>query len=123
VERRGGRRRVELAIALHRLAGRQRLDRDPAALERLDHGGVGDEAAVGSAAEDQALGQILEHLFEILDRQRVPLAPPPLRNDAVRKQDQVPPVLGAVDDYAPEAVVGYLRDLLILTSRPPPAPV
>jgi hypothetical protein len=48
---------VRLAVALHSLVGVKRLDLDPPLLQRLEHGGVGAQLAVGAAADDQTLGK------------------------------------------------------------------
>jgi cyclopropane-fatty-acyl-phospholipid synthase len=56
VERSRGAAGVERPVALDRLAGGHRLDAHPAALQRLDDRGVGDEAALGAATENEPLG-------------------------------------------------------------------
>src|SRR5439155_541381 len=52
----------------------------------------------------QARGQLVEHVAQVLDVQRMPLAPPPVTDHAARQHDHVARVLLPVDEDAPEAV-------------------
>ena len=96
---------IELAVAAYRLAGRHRLDAHPATRELVEHGLRRAKLAVGSGAQDQRPGQLALHLAEVLEAQRMALAPPPVRHDAVGRNDQVARLLLAIDNDAPEAVV------------------
>jgi len=83
----GGSSRIKLAVTPNRLAGRKRLDLDSAAAQRLDHGWVGFQLPIGPAAQDQSLGQFLDHVVEVLHGQRVAVLAPPIRHHAVGHHD------------------------------------
>jgi hypothetical protein len=105
VKSRGGAALVQLAVTPDRGARVEGLDRDAAALELLYHRGGRLQAAVVPAPEDQALRELLDHLVQILDRERMALPAPPIGDDTVRQDDEVAGLLLAVDHYPAEAVV------------------
>ena len=109
MERSGSSALVELAVAAHGGIGGQTLDAHAAPLELRDHGGIWAQAAVRAHAEDEPLGQGVEHLLQILERERVPLSPPPLAHDPVRQHDQVARVLRTVDRQPAKGVVAEPR--------------
>jgi hypothetical protein len=57
-----------------------------------------------AAAEDEPLGQFVEDLVEVLDRERVAVAPPPLADDAIGEDDDVTGVLDPVDQHPTRSV-------------------
>ena len=69
MQRRRGAALVELTVAPHRRIGGQALDVHPAPLERGDDRGVGTKLAVGTDAEHEPPGQIIEHFVQVLHRQ------------------------------------------------------
>jgi hypothetical protein len=105
VECRRGAVLVELAVASHCRVGGQALDLHPAALELRDNGGVGAQTAVGSDTQNEPRRKLIEHLVQVLDSQRVALAPPPIGHHTVGQHDEIAGVLMAVDGEPPEAVV------------------
>jgi hypothetical protein len=64
---------------------------------------VGAQLAMPAAADDQTLGKLVLHLFEVLHHEGVTFPAPPVAYDAVGQDDQVASVLLAVDDDPPEA--------------------
>ena len=52
---------------------------------------------MGAAAQDQAIGELVDHLVEVIDRKGVPLPPPPLGQHAVGEHDQIAGMALAVD--------------------------
>lgn len=56
-------------------------------------------------AEYELLGELVLDLTEVLNRERVAVPPPPVRQDAVGQHDHVPGLLLAVHHEPPEAVV------------------
>jgi hypothetical protein len=96
---------VRRPVAADRLGGVNRNDFDPLPLEGLDHGGIGLELPVRPAAEDEPLRKLVAHIVEILVRERMAVAAPPVADDAVRQDDQVVCVLLAIHDDPPEAVL------------------
>jgi hypothetical protein len=105
MQSRGGAPLVEVSVAADRVIGVEHLHVNPAPLELLDHGPRRAQPAVRPSTEYQPLGELVLDLTEVLDRKRVTLPPPPVRQDAVRQHDQVPGLLLAVHDDPPEAVV------------------
>jgi hypothetical protein len=105
MQSRGGTPLVEVCVAANRVVGRQHLHVDPPPFELLDHGARGVEPAVRPGTEYELLGKLVLDFSEVLDRERMPLPSPPVREDAVGQHDQVAGLLLAVDDDAPEAVV------------------
>src|SRR5688572_30442781 len=83
MQSRGGAPLVKVSIAANRLGGLQHLHVDPPPLELLDHGAGRAELAVRPGAEYELLRELVLNLSEVLDCERVPLAPPPVREDAV----------------------------------------
>ena len=67
---------VKLPISAHRLIGAQALDRDPAPLELRDHIWIGVQAPIRADAQNQPLRKRVEHIFEVLHRQRMPIPAP-----------------------------------------------
>ena len=67
---------VKLAVSAHCLIGAQALDRDPAPLELRDHSWIGARPPVRADAQDQPLRKRVEHIFEVLHRQRMPIPAP-----------------------------------------------
>src|ERR687891_1708563 len=96
--------RVELPVPANRLARRQRLDLDPSLPEPLQRLGLGPHPAVRARADEQVPRQLLEHVFEVREDERVPLRTPPVRDDPIRQHDHVPRLLLAVDHDPTEAV-------------------
>jgi hypothetical protein len=72
---------IELAVAAHRRIRGQALDLDVALLDLRDDGGVRAQPTVGADAKHESLGQFVEHVVEVLHRQRVALAAPPIGHD------------------------------------------
>jgi hypothetical protein len=60
---------------------------------------------VRAVADDQALGQLVQHLPQVVDDQPMPVLTPPVGDHAIREHDDIAPPLGAVDGEAAEAVV------------------
>lgn len=56
-------------------------------------------------AQDKPHRKLIEHLVQVLDRQRVALAPPPIGHHPVGQHDEIASVLMAVDGEPPEVVV------------------
>ena len=83
MQRGGGGAFVELAVTAYRRVGGQALDPHAAALELGDDRRVGTQLAVGADAEHEPPGQLVEHLVEVLHRQRVALAAPPTADNPV----------------------------------------
>ena len=50
------------------------------------------------------IGELLEHLLQIFDDQRVPLLPPPVVEYSIGQHDQVTVVMPAVDDDVAEVI-------------------
>jgi hypothetical protein len=67
---------VGVAVAADGLGGGERLDLDAALPQGREHRGVGPQLPVRATAENQPLGQLSPHVLEVLQRQRVALAPP-----------------------------------------------
>ena len=63
------------------------------------------QARVRPAAHNQPLGELVENVIEILDYERVPVAPPPVADHPIREHDHVPRMLLPVDDHPAEAVL------------------
>ena len=93
MQRGGGAPLVKLAVATDRLVGVQALDRDVAPPKLGDRRRIWTQPAVRSDAEDQPLRQLVEHLIEILKRERVSIAAPPVGHDPVGQHDQIPRLL------------------------------
>src|SRR5215218_9144462 len=96
---------VRVSVAAHGVGSEQHLDVDPATLQLLDHGARRPQPAVRAGAEDELLGKLVLDIAEVLDRERVALVPPPVREDAIGQHDQVARLLLTIDDDPPEAVV------------------
>jgi Winged helix DNA-binding domain len=105
VQRGGGGAFVELAVTAYRRVGGQALDPHAAPLELRDDRRVGTQLAVGADAEHEPPGQLVEHLVEVLHRQRVALAAPPTADNPVGQDDQITRVLLAIDGEPAEAVI------------------
>ena len=122
MQSRGGAPLVEVCVAADGIVGVQHLHVDPAPLELLDHGARRAEPAVRACAQYELLGELALDLTEVLDRERVALPPPSVRQDAVGQQhDQIPGLLLAVHDDPPEAVVlqpGHAEDSTLPRARP-----
>jgi hypothetical protein len=71
---------------------------------------------MGAAADDQPLGQLVDDRLEVLDHQRVTVAPPPVAGDAFGKHDQIAAVLLTVDGDAAELVLADPGDPSIVVS-------
>ena len=109
---RGDRRGVlgrQLAVAADGVGGRQRLHLGPAPRKRLGDRWVGVQAAVRAAADDEALGEVVDDAGEILDDERVAIPAPPVALDTIGEDDHVARVLLTVDGDAAELVVGDRR--------------
>src|SRR6266540_1266470 len=109
VQRRGRPLRVELAEPDHGAVGWEALDLDAALVETLQRGWVGAHLRRRPHADDQPLGELLENVREILEHQGVPVATPPIPNDAPRQHDQVARLLLPFDHDVTEPVVPNLR--------------
>ena len=105
MKRGGGPPLIELAVPTYGVLCGKALDRNAAPLQFLDRRPVRPQATVGTDAHDQPLGQLLQHILNVLEHQRVPLAPPPIGHDAVGQDDHVTPLLQSVDTETAEAVV------------------
>src|SRR5438128_9864140 len=75
-------------------------------------------------AEDEPFGKRVQHLLEILECKRVPLAPTPVAHDPVWQHDQVPRVFCPVDRQSAKAVVAKPRHAwsVVLSARQSRAP-
>jgi phosphohistidine phosphatase SixA len=104
VQRRRRLPRIEPAVALDGLRGWEHLDFDPARAELLERTRIRPQLPVGARAEKQTLGQLVEHVVEILEHETVPFLAPPAAHHALRQHDDVARLLTSVDRHAPEAV-------------------
>jgi hypothetical protein len=109
--------RIELHVALDGLCGREYLDVDPAGPQRLERARIGSQLPVRAGAGEQALGELVEHLVEILEHEPVPLLPPPAAHHPLRKHNDVARLLTSVDRHAPEAVAFDLGHRLDRSAR------
>lgn len=89
MQRSGGTALVELAVPADRGIGRKALDRHAAPLELGDRAWVGTKPPICADTYDQSLRQEVEHLLQILEDQRVSLAPPPVGDDSIWQHDQI----------------------------------
>ena len=96
--------RVELREQPNSLARGDRVDLDAALPERLERSRIGLQAPVGACADHQSLGKLSEDVLEILEDEGVAVTTPPAANDPVGQDDQVSPMLLAVDEHPPELV-------------------
>ena len=104
MQRGGGAARVELRVPLDRLRRRQYLDLDTARTQTLDRLRIGLQPPVRTCADDEALGELVEHVREVVEHEAVAVLPPPSRDDAVGQDDQVARLLRPVHGEAAEAV-------------------
>jgi broad specificity phosphatase PhoE len=104
VQRRRCLPRIELGVAPDGIRGREHLDLDPPGAQRLERARIGPQPPVRAGADEQPLGELVEHLVEILDHEPVPFLSPPAAHHALRKHDHVARLLTTVDRHAPEAV-------------------
>ncbi len=113
MQRGGGALRIELAIALDGVCGREHLDLDAAVAQRLERARIRLELPVCAGADEQALGELFEHVDQIVEDERVPFLAPPVAYDAVGEHDDVARLFAPVDRHAPEPVpldLGHRRD-------------
>lgn len=92
---------IKLAIATNRLRCAKDLDRDAARSELLQRVRIGVHAPVHPGPDQQALGQLWQHLGQVLDHEFMAVAPPPVRHGAIGQQDQVRLFLVPVDHDPP----------------------
>jgi hypothetical protein len=95
---------VELAEEANGLAGRHGVDLDAASAKGLQCSRIRFKPAVMTRSDHEPLGELVEHVGEILEHQAVPIAPPPAPDHPLRQHDHVLPVLLAVDEDASELV-------------------
>jgi putative phosphoribosyl transferase len=96
--------RVELAVAVDSLAGRKRRDLDTPLPQLLEHLGLGPHMPVRARTDEQVPRQLLEHVVEVGEDEPMPVRAPPVRDDSLREDDDVPRLLFTVDDDQTEAV-------------------
>src|SRR5262249_49873703 len=96
--------RLELREEPDRFAGRERVDRDAATPERLERLGIGLELSVGTGADHEPGGEVVEHVLEILENESVSLPAPPVPDAPAGEHDHVAAVLVAVHDHPAELV-------------------
>ena len=80
----GGRglRRVAGREPSYGLLGRKRFDLDPATAELLDGPAIRTHPRLGPTPDDEPLRKLVEDVIEIVKHESVPVAPPPVRDDA-----------------------------------------
>ena len=98
--------RVELTEPAHGLAGGQRLHGHTSLLQLLDRVGIGPHPAVGARTHDQVRRELVQHVGEVVEYQRVTLLAPPVPHHPVGQDDEGPGLLASVDDDPPRTRSG-----------------